>query len=208
MSIEITIPLFPLGTTLFPQGKLPLKVFEIRYLEMIKQCVRDKKPFGVVAIKEGSEIRVPGKEVEFFDIGTLAYVKNFNELQPGLLMLVSQGAQRFQIVQSEVKKNGLWTARVEILPEDPIMLIPPELSRAADLLDQSIKLFKQSGLPMERLPFFFPIRLDECGWVANRWAEILALSQHQKVHLLRQNQPRLRLDLVAEFLDDMEQISN
>ena len=116
MSIEITIPLFPLGTTLFPQGKLPLKVFEIRYLEMIKQCVRDKKPFGVVAIKEGSEIRVPGKEVEFFDIGTLAYVKNFNELQPGLLMLVSQGAQRFQIVQSEVKKNGLWTARVEILP--------------------------------------------------------------------------------------------
>ena len=205
---EISIPLFPLGATLFPQGKLSLKIFEVRYLEMIKKCVQDKTPFGVVTIKVGSEVRVAGKEVEFFDLGTLAYIKEFDALQPNLFMVVCEGAQRFEVKHRELQKNGLWTANVELLPADPIVTIPPELRRAADLLEQSIDLFKKSGLPLERLPLFFPVRLDECGWVANRWSEILDLTPAQKILLLGQIQPRLRLDLVAEFLDDLEKSSN
>ena len=198
------IPLFPLGTTLFPQGKLPLKIFEVRYLEMIAAAFKEKAPFGVVTLKEGVEVRVAGQEdVSFFSIGTLAHIKDFDALQASLLMIMCEGGQRFRVSNRDRLKNGLWMADVELLPDDLQVDVPNELSPAADMFDKLASSFNQQGVDINRLPFNYPLRLNECGWLANRWAELLPIKSEQKVHLLSQENPRLRLDLVNEILQDM-----
>jgi Lon protease-like protein len=198
------IPLFPLGSTLFPGGKLALKIFEVRYLDMIKSAHRDKTPFGVVTLEQGSEIRVPGSEdIEFSSIGTLSHLTDIDAMQPSLLMILCEGGQRFKIHHRERLKNGLWMADVELIADDPLVDVPHELIKAADTFDKLAKSFDQQGVEVERLPFNYPLRLNECGWVANRWAELLPINPKQKIHLLAQDNPRVRLDLVHEILEEM-----
>ncbi len=198
------IPLFPLGTTLFPQGKLPLKIFEVRYLEMISEAFKQKAPFGVVTLKEGSEVRVAGQEdISFSSIGTLAHIKDFDALQASLLMIMCEGGQRFRVINSERLKNGLWMAEINLIEDDVPFDVPIELMPAADMFDKLASSFNQQGIDIDRLPFNYPLRLNECGWLANRWAELLPIKPEQKVHLLSQENPRLRLDLVNEILQEM-----
>lgn len=198
------IPLFPLGSTLFPQGKLALKIFEVRYLDMIKTAYRDKTPFGVVTLEQGGEVRVPGSEdIEFSAIGTLAHIKDIDAIQPSLLMILCEGGQRFKVHQRERLKNGLWMADVEFIQDDPQVNVPNELIKAADTFDKLARSFDQQGVEIDRLPFNYPLRLNECGWVANRWAELLPINPKQKLHLLTQENPRVRLDLVHEILEEM-----
>ena len=69
----LALPLFPLGTVLFPGGLLPLRIFEVRYLDMIGRCHKAGLPFGVVGLTQGSEVRVPSAQAEqFASIGTTA----------------------------------------------------------------------------------------------------------------------------------------
>lgn len=198
------IPLFPLGSTLFPQGKLALKIFEVRYLDMVKSAFRDKTPFGVVTLEQGSEVRVPGSEdIEFSTMGTLAYIKDIDAIQPSLLMILCEGSQRFKVLHRERLKNGLWIADIELIDDDPQVDVPKELIKAADTFDKLARSFDQQGVEIERLPFNYPLRLNECGWLANRWAELLPINPKQKLHLLVQENPRVRLDLVHEILEEM-----
>jgi len=107
-----SIPLFPLGTVLFPGGLLPLRIFEVRYLDMIGKCHRTGEPFGVVSLTQGSEVRVAGAEAERFStLGTLAEIREFTTPQPGLMQIECVGTQRFRIRSSELQKHGLWTTR-------------------------------------------------------------------------------------------------
>ena len=203
-SQHVRIPLFPLGSTLFPQGKLALKIFEVRYLEMIKNAFKETMPFGVVTLEQGSEVRVAGKEdISFSAIGTLAHIKEFDAIAPNLLAIMCEGGQRFHLKNRECLKNGLWMGDVELIPDDPQVDVPIELAPAADIFDKLVSSFHQQGVSVDRLPFNYPLRLNECGWLSNRWAELLPLKAEQKVHLLGQENPRLRLDLIHEILQEM-----
>src|SRR4051812_18295769 len=114
------LPLFPLNTVLFPGGSLPLRIFEVRYLDMIGTCRKAGQPFGVVCLSEGTETRrrasgTAGGEPTgdgfaheaFFPIGTLAHITQFERPQPGLMMIGCAGLQRFRIARSEQLKHGL-----------------------------------------------------------------------------------------------------
>jgi hypothetical protein len=109
-------PLFLLNTVLFPDGLLPLRVFEQRYLEMAKACLRDQKPFGVCRIREGSEVGAPATHE---DIGCLAHIKHWDMQQLGLLQIVAQGAGRFRVLERRVQADGLALATIEALPTKP-----------------------------------------------------------------------------------------
>ncbi|NBT34029.1 MAG: peptidase S16 [Betaproteobacteria bacterium] len=170
---SFTIPLFPLGAGLFPDGLLVLQIFEIRYLEMVKKALRDKSLFGVVALCEGSEVQQPGSQTAFESIGTLAEIVISNAVQPALYFIRCRGRERFQIHESSQGRYGLWSARVEL---------------------------QRKGLPEAQMPIWPPYRLDECGWVAYRWAELLPLSPEQKRGLLEENDPELRLRMLAEWM--------
>jgi len=116
------IPLFPLGTVLFPDGVIALKIFEARYLDMIKKCLREKTEFGVVSVMKDQDDE--DSSVIFSQIGTLAQIEDFDPVQPALYMTKSFGTQRFKLLNSQQESNGLWIGEVELLENDPITPIP------------------------------------------------------------------------------------
>lgn len=199
-----TIPLFPLGTTLFPDGVILLKIFEVRYLDMVKQCMREGSGFGVVTLNSGNEVRMPGEEVGFNAVGTYARIKEFDAVQPSLFMIQCHAEQRFRVKSSQTQRNGLIVAEVDFLEDDAPMEVPEDLKIASEVLGKVIQSFKEQGAAMgKELPFRKPYRFHECGWVANRWCELLQLSPGQKQFFLEQENPRLRLDLIHELLEEM-----
>jgi len=199
----ITLPLFPLGSTLYPSGLISLKIFEVRYLDMIKTCVRENTPFGIVSLDQGHEVRTPHEKISFARVGTFANITHFDAIQPSLYFIQCQGGARFTIRGCERKKNGLWVADVEAMEDDEAMPIPPELKIAADTLNKVIQSMAKQGLTEQQMPFMTPYLLGDCGWVANRWCEILPLSAGQREHLLGLANPRLRLDLVVDILEEI-----
>ena len=196
----LTFPLFPLGTVLFPDGVLPLQIFEVRYLDMIGKCIANGTPFGVVLLTEGSEVRTPEGKESFLPSGTLASVQDTTASAPGLLQVVCRGASRFRVVSSERRSNGLWMAETELLEDDRAIPIPSELQGAADALDRVLASLED--VPEGRWPLLPPFRLDDCGWVANRWCDLLPLPNAQKHSLLMLDNPVIRLELLHDMLDE------
>lgn len=195
-----SLPLFPLSAVLFPGGLLSLRVFEVRYLDMISKCRKAGAPFGVVSLTQGSEVRQPGSQEAFSQVGTLATIDDFENPQPGLMLVRATGAQRFRITSSDQLKHGLWVADVERLPADMAVAIPDDLKPTADALQrliQSLQLKPNQPGPMPLLP---PWKLDDCGWVANRWCELLPLPVALKQRLMELDNPLVRLELVSDVL--------
>jgi Lon protease-like protein len=206
------LPLFPLGTVLFPQGVLPLQIFEVRYLDMIRRCHAAGTPFGVVALTAGREVRRAGRPVEAFHaVGTLATVDALDTIQPGLLMVRCLGTRRFAIARSEQLRHGLWTGDIDVLPDDLAVPVPDDLQNVADALRQLIATLerdeaaaRQAGQSQPLQPaapqIARPHRLDDCGWVANRWSELLPLALEDRQRLMALDNPLLRLELVDDLL--------
>ncbi|HTP61873.1 MAG TPA: LON peptidase substrate-binding domain-containing protein [Burkholderiales bacterium] len=168
------LPLFPLGTVLFPGGLLPLRLFEQRYLEMGKACLRDAAPFGVCRIREGSEVGTPATPE---DVGCLARIVHWDMQQLGLLQIVAQGAERFRIIERRLQADGLARASVELLPEERDAPVPGRLAACRQLLE---RIAAEHG---ERL-FAQPFRFESSAWVGARLAEVLPLPGQVKQQLL------------------------
>ncbi|WHZ12757.1 MAG: uncharacterized protein OJF60_003198 [Burkholderiaceae bacterium] len=198
------LPLFPLGTVLFPDGPLLLRIFELRYLDMIGKCHETDAPFGVVCLTEGSEVRRPEAVEAFCEVGTLARITEFERAQPGLLHIRCTGTHRFRIERSERLKNGLWIAEVQPLPGDLPVPVPDDLREPADALARLLQTLQDGGDPRVPPP---PWRLNDCGWVANRWAELLPLRGALRQRLMALDNPLLRLELVGDLLNRGERAS-
>lgn len=209
-----SLPLFPLGSVLYPGGLLPLRIFEVRYLDMIGKCYKNGAPFGVVSLTAGSEVRRPGpaqsteqpagdgfaNEV-FCATGTLATITEFSSPQPGLMVIRCVGAQRFKISNREKLKHGLWIADVERIEEDMVVTVPEDLKACANSLGKLIKSLQERKVPEEQMPLLPPYQLDDCGWVANRWCELLPLPVELKQRLMELDNPLVRLELVSDILE-------
>ena len=202
------LPLFPLNTVLFPDGSLGLQIFEVRYLDMVGRCHRSGTPFGVVSLQQGAEVRQrdPGHpsgeafaQERFADVGTLAHIVEFSTPQPGLMLIRCSGGTRFRIRARSQLSHGLWMAEVDALGQDQPTAIPPDLLPYAQALEQLIAQQQGEGLRDSPTPNT-PDRLDDCGWVANRWCEWLSLPSPLKQSLLEVDSPLLRLELVGDLL--------
>lgn len=202
------LPLFPLGTVLFPHGLLPLRIFEVRYLAMIGERHKSGEPFGVVSLTRGAEVRVPGADAEqFAHIGTLARIDRLESPQSGLLLIECTGLQRYRILHRTLHKNGLWSAEVEVLADEVRLALPEDLRHTAQALQRLITTLQArqqaqgaAGTPVPRLPFGEPHRFDDCDWVANRWCELLPLQPELRQRLLELDSPLMRLELVSDLL--------
>jgi Lon protease-like protein len=177
---EREISLFPLHTVLFPGGVLPLKIFEQRYLELTKACLRDNAPFGACLIREGREVGTPAVPET---IGCLATIAEWEMPQLGLFHLVTRGKQRFRIVQTRTAANGLISADVEMLAPPPA---PPEIDATCRKVLELI--IGKAGAA--RFPA--PIDLDDADWVSYRLAEILPIDLAEKQRLLEMDDAVLR----------------
>ncbi|GAB1385690.1 LON peptidase substrate-binding domain-containing protein [Melaminivora sp.] len=200
-----SLPLFPLSTVLFPGGTLDLRVFEVRYLDMVRKCQAAGAPFGVVALAEGSEVRRPGPAQEqLHDIGTLAHIEQLQAPQPGLLLLRCSGRQRFRITQRSRLPHGLWIADVEQLPPDLAVAIPADLQASATALQRLLASLHQRNASASAAPPPDDPALADCGWVANRWCELLPLPLELRQRLMALDNPLLRLELVGDALERLD----
>jgi uncharacterized protein len=190
------VPLFPLQAVLFPGGLLSLKVFEARYLDLISECLRESKPFGVVALRQGSEVRKPGEPVAMEPIGTLAELIDVDSAQHGILQVRCRGTQRFEVQAREQQADGLWLAQARKLDGDDLIAPSEALIETVRGLANAIATLKQQGSE----PFLKPFSFESAGWVANRWCEILPISIAAKQKLMELPDPLVRLQLVDEFL--------
>ena len=197
-----SIPLFPLNTILFPDGHLPLQVFEVRYLDMIKRCIARGEEFGVVSLLDGSETRVPEKQDTLSAAGTMARITDWTAPLPGLLQISCVGTTRFQVKSAEQLKHGLWIAEVDTVAEDMVVPVPTEQQDVANALGSLIRSLQKKQISTANMPLSPPYRLDEAGWVANRWCELLRLDLEEKQRLLLQENPVLRLELIQDVLSE------
>ncbi len=193
------VPLFPLQTVLFPGGVLGLKVFEARYLDLMGHCMRSGEPFGVVCLVQGEEVdrrTRPSAAARMEACATLARLQEVDAEQPGILQIRCLGTQRIRCESPWQQSNGLWRAEGSPVAADERVSPPDALMPAVQALVQAIESLRQQGLE----PFATPHQLDDAGWVANRWCEILPISLAAKQQLMELEDPVMRLQLVDEFL--------
>jgi Lon protease-like protein len=177
------VALFPLHAVLFPGGRLPLRIFEQRYMEMAKACLRDNAPFGVCLIHQGKEVGEPAVPV---GVGCLARIAEWDMPQLGVLQVTARGESRFRILHQRVQADGLVRASIELLPEGDDAPLPDAAARYAKLLERVIE---QHPALLER-----PHRLDSSAWVSARLAELLPLPLEAKQALLETENGRARLE--------------
>ncbi len=193
------LPLFPLKTVLFPEAPLALKVFEARYLDLIGECLRTDQPFGVICLRQGAEAGTSLQAVQLEQVGVLARVDEVDAEQAGILSLRCTGGQRFRLLDGPTQRdNGLWVAATEPIAPDPSRLPGPAMLGTVTALADAIR--KLAG--HERAPFAKPYRLDDAGWVANRWCELLPITMAAKQKLMELEDPVIRLSLVDGYLRD------
>ncbi len=194
------IPLFPLSNALFPAGVLHLRIFEVRYLDMIRRCIADGSEFGVVGLLSGQEVRTPEGVETLAPVGTMARIADWDAPMPALLELRCIGTSRFRLLSSEVAKYGLWMGQAEPIPDDPPALVPAAMQASADALGRLVAQWQQDGVSPERMPLGPPFRLDDSGWVADRWCELLPLPPDDKAALLAMTDPVARLAAIQDVL--------
>ncbi|MDH5544475.1 MAG: LON peptidase substrate-binding domain-containing protein [Gammaproteobacteria bacterium] len=191
---RIQIPVVPLHTVLLPEGPLPLRIFEPRYLDMISKCMKEDSAFGICLIAEGDEV---GSTANPHEIGTIARIKDWNMGRDGILGITVVGEQRFKIISSTVKPNNLMLAEVELLPERKGILLKEEYTNIMKFVKESLSNYSDlySGLPE---------RYDDALWVSYRLTEMLPLKLYQKQYFLQLDDPEQRLERLTDVLDHLD----
>jgi Lon protease-like protein len=195
------LPLFPLNAVLFPDGVLPLKVFEARYIDMVRDCMKNETPFGVVLIKSGSEV---GEAAEPEAVGSLAHIMHWDMENLGVLWLRTRGGERFRILQTRVLPDRRLEGMINMLSNDVAAPVSDMHLRCAKTLkividDINAKSQTEQGHAFNS-PFASPIKLDDAGWVANRWCEILPIPLKARQKLLELDDAQSRLSIVYRYL--------
>lgn len=179
------LPLFPLRTVLVPGGALGLRIFETRYLDMVRDCGRSGTGFGVCLILDGAEAGTPATPAA---VGTEARIEDFDTTPDGLLGLRVRGARRFRVRQTRVRANGLVMGEVDWCAPDPDDPLRPEHALLGDVLRQALE---RAGTHAVDVP---QARFDDAAWVGWRLAELLPLDDTVRQALLQEDDPHARLD--------------
>lgn len=183
------LALFPLNTVLFPGGPLPLRIFEPRYVDMVRACLREERGFGVVLIRGGSEIG----PAQFEAIGTLARIVDFHALADGLLGLTTLGERRFRVRTHQCRRDGLHVGQVQWLEIESPQPLPAEYQHLPAILETLLREAPELYAHLERRP-------DDVSWVSCRLAELLPLTLSSRQFCLELQDPLQRLRLLSALI--------
>ena len=188
------LPLFPLNTVIFPGGVLPLRIFETRYLTMVKECARQQSDFVICLIKSGSEA---GYAAKHRNIGTTCRIIDWETLPDGLLGITAQGQSRVEITRTHVQDDQLIVGDIEYLSEDQDQALPARFKEWAQLISAIIEQLGQPFNAQDQA-------LDSAFWVGARLTEYLPFELEQKQRILELDHPLVRLQYLQEVLRDIE----
>ncbi len=186
---RMTIPLFPLNAVLFPDGPLPLRIFEARYLDMISRCLREESQFGVLQIRSGTDV----SEVQTADVGTLARIADWYQGSDGILGITARGTRKFRLHAIRRQPDGLYIGEVAMLADEPGLKLPEEFRPMASLLETVID-------DLGRLYDTIDKHYDDAAWVGYRLAEILPMPATEKQACLELMDPIERLRVLQPML--------
>ena len=190
--MKINIPIFPLNTIVFPGGYIPLRIFETRYIDMVKNCVKDNTGFGISLTKENID--------EYYDVGTYCKIADWRQMDDGLLGITARGKSRYKIIKSEIQTDNLITAEIKNIKEPDFKVIPDELMQYSDflknILDQYPKFYHEDA----------PKYYTESGWVGSRLAEILPIPTKEKQVILEIEDYLVRLYRIKDYIDSRNKI--
>ena len=196
--MKLKIPLFPLKIVLFPGGVLPLRIFEKRYVDMVRKCLRDNQGFGIVAsLKSNQEDSFP-----FANIGVRVKIIETDVSQPGLFDIRCLADQKIAVESAIQQEDGLWVGDVKLLDPENGIPLPSDLISTKIYFERLLDSLKKDLESESELPFEKPYDLDSCNWLANRWCEILDMPLEEKQMMLELDSPLLRLDLVNDILSN------
>ena len=190
------LPLFPLGTVLFPGGVLPLRIFEPRYLDMIANCMRESSSFGVVLLKRGGEVMNDSRvsELEFHDVGTEARVFDFSQTEKGILAVVASGERRFVVERAESASDGLMIGHVSLLADECDSEIT---QKHEELLKVLVELMKHPLVQELKLD----VDLTKAQSVSYRLSDLLPVAPEEKQKLLEIDSAEERLSRLRKIID-------
>ncbi|HET9699684.1 MAG TPA: LON peptidase substrate-binding domain-containing protein [Burkholderiales bacterium] len=187
---SLEVPIFPLHAVLLPGSLMPLRVFEQRYVEMTKTCLRNSRPFGVCLIQEGAEVGTPAVPER---VGCLATILEWDMQQLGIFSLRTLGTERFAMNRWTVEPGGLIRAQVSVLPREPETVLPDQHRTCARVLELIIDKLGNDH-------FHGPFRFDDAAWVSYRLAETLPLKLEARQKLLELDAAAERLQVLHRFL--------
>jgi uncharacterized protein len=186
-----SLPIFPLHTVLFPGGVLPLRVFEARYVDMTRECMKREQPFGVALIREGNEV---GAAALPEPIGCTARIADWDMQQLGVLNIKAVGEQRFRMLSNRVESNGLIIAEVELIAAEAGRPVPEDDRACVNLLRAVLIQVGDKHLPP-------PHRFDDAAWVGYRLSELLPVPRLAKQKLLELEDSVSRLQILTRFIE-------
>ena len=195
-----SLPLFPLNMVVCPGGLLPLKIFESRYLDMVRNCLRNKSSFAVVTVLLEGETDSKGN-FPFANIGTLVDIIDADVSTVGLMMIRCLGSHRIKIDSFTQQADGLVIGKVTDIANDLVLPIPEYLHDTSKWLGKLLDSLVDQNISPENIPVLKPYKLDDSSWVANRWVELLDLQLLQKQRLMQNDSPILRLEMIHNTLD-------
>jgi uncharacterized protein len=195
------VPIFPLNTVLFPGGVLPLRVFEARYLDMVRDCMQHQRSFGVCLILRGKEV---GAAAEHEAVGCLAQIRDWDMQQLGVLQLRTIGTERFRVLERSVGSNSLVHAAIEPIAADDALPVPPEFADCARLAQRIVQEIEQREPDPARRIVEPPYQFDSASWVGNRLSEVLPIPVAARQGLMALEDPVARLSLVKRFLQQQQ----
>jgi len=187
----LDLPLFPLGTVLYPGGQLSLRIFEPRYLDMVRECARTGSSFGVCLILQGQEAGAPALPAA---VGTLARIVDFHNREDGLLGILAEGGERFRVTRTRVRSDGLVRGDVEMWPTEPTHEVPVELALLQSILERLIENLAPQWRHAPRHLY------DDASWLGFRLAELLPLQTDEQQRLLEVTDPVQRLAELRDIL--------
>lgn len=187
----LDVPLFPLGTVLYPGGQLQLRIFEPRYLDLVRECTRSGTAFGVCLILDGAEVGVPARPAA---IGTLAHIVDFSHREDGLLGIAAEGGSRFRVLRTRARSDGLLRGDVQLWPDETPQAVPVEFALLQTILERLIETMGPHWRHAPRSSY------DDAGWLGFRLAELLPLAREEQQQLLEMTDPLLRLTTLRDIL--------
>jgi uncharacterized protein len=185
------VPLFPLNTVLYPGGQLQLRIFEPRYLDLVRECTRTGSAFGVCLILDGNEVGSPARPAA---VGTLARITDFNHRADGLLGISTEGGGRFRVLRTRVRSDGLLRGEVELWPEEGSQQVPVEFALLQTILERLIETMGPHWRHASRDSY------EDAGWLGFRLAELLPLAGDEQQQLLEMTDPIRRLATLRDIL--------
>ena len=195
-----SLPLFPLDVVVCPGGILPLKIYEARYIDMVRDCLRNKSSFAIVTILPEGETDIEGN-FPFAKVGTLVNIVDADVITVGLIMIRCVGQHRVKIDSFSQQADGLVIGEIRDIPNDLPMPIPEDLNLSIRVLKQFLDSLSDQKLSPLNMPTVESYQFENVSWVANRWIEILDLPLVQKQRFLQMESPILRLELIQDFLE-------